>query len=103
MQIDPKEEEDLALANLELVDRRRYGSTLLLVLRTAAKRDSESRTDRSCCPRCQASSGAPGKGLELHIERLALPKNPSRTGWSISRPSSDAHWPFVCGPFVSRK
>lgn len=29
-QIDPKEEEDLPLKNLELVDRRRYGSTLLL-------------------------------------------------------------------------
>jgi 16S rRNA (guanine966-N2)-methyltransferase len=29
-QIDPKEEEELPLKNLTLVDRRRYGSTLLL-------------------------------------------------------------------------
>jgi 16S rRNA G966 N2-methylase RsmD len=29
-QIDPKEEKELQLANLELIDRRRYGSTLLL-------------------------------------------------------------------------
>jgi 16S rRNA (guanine966-N2)-methyltransferase len=29
-QIDPKEEEDLQFKNLALVDRRRYGSTLLL-------------------------------------------------------------------------
>jgi 16S rRNA G966 N2-methylase RsmD len=30
VQIDPKEEKELALKNLELVDSRRYGTTLLL-------------------------------------------------------------------------
>jgi 16S rRNA G966 N2-methylase RsmD len=30
VQIDPKEEEPLALARLRLIDRRRYGNTLLL-------------------------------------------------------------------------